>query len=214
MILTTRKLTTIFVAALAVAFATAYQPSKKNNIIKPHQVKAAGAGAATIALSLLLAADPAAASSSAAQISLNKVPPSSISIQLGDLPVVGGLVSGTYSKVSDKSIKDPSIVIKSPKDKLKAISGVTAGHLEVDVDGFLSTHADIDLASDEAGVLTARVESKLIPKLPFKNKASQGSAAKGGKESQWNVVTNMGNGESYYYNTKTGETTYSKPSKI
>jgi hypothetical protein len=161
---------------------------------------------------------PAYASDVAAQISLDRLPPTSISIQIGDLPVVGSLLSGTYTKVSDGSIKDPSITIKSPKDKVKAISSIaTGGHLEFDVGGKLSTHLDVDIAADEAGTAKVVVKSNLIPKLPFKNMASSingGTPISGGKESQWNIVTNLGNGESYYYNAKSGVTQFSRPDKI
>ena len=180
-------------------------------------------GIATLALSTILATTtclslPAFASDVAAQISLDRLPPTSISIQIGDLPVVGSLLSGTYTKVADGSIKDPSITIKSPKDKVKAISSIaTGGHLEFDVGGKVSTHLDVDIASDEAGTAKVVVKSNLIPKLPFKNMASSingGSPISGGKESQWNIVTNLGNGESYYYNAKSGVTQFSRPDKL
>lgn len=180
-------------------------------------------GIATFALTTILATTtclglPAYASDVAAQISLDRLPPTSISIQIGDLPVVGSLLSGTYTKVTDGSIKDPSITIKSPKDKVKAISSIaTGGHLEFDVGGKVSTHLDVDIAADEAGTAKVVVKSNLIPKLPFKNMASSingGSPISGGKESQWNIVTNLGNGESYYYNAKSGVTQFSRPDKI
>ena len=82
----------------------------------------------------------------------------------------------------------------------------------MDLDGILATHVDIDVAADSAGTLTAKVSSPLIPKLPFKNSAS--SAPAKGKASDWNVVTNLGDGATYYFNTKTDETTYDKPSKL
>jgi hypothetical protein len=178
---------------------------------------------ATLALSTILATTtcmslPAFASDVAAQISLDRLPPTSISIQIGDLPVVGSLLSGTYTKVTDGSIKDPSITIKSPKDKVKAISSIaTGGHLEFDVGGKVSTHLDVDIAADEAGTAKVVVKSNLIPKLPFKNMASSingGTPISGGKESQWNIVTNLGNGESYYYNAKSGVTQFSRPDKL
>lgn len=173
-----------------VALSAGYQPSKLPNKSMA-QVKTA-ATAATAALSVLLATNaPAFAGSTAAQISLNSLPPNSVSIQVGDLPVVGGLISGTYTKVPDGSIKNPSVTIKSPSDKVKAISNLaTGGHLEFDVKGLVGTHLDVDLAADEAGVAKVRVASNLIPPLPFKNLASAAAnSPTGGKESQWNVVT-------------------------
>jgi hypothetical protein len=186
------------------------------------------AAAATAALSLILSTTPLPAnaanlrpaantgSEAAAQISLNTLPPGSISVQIRDLPVIGDLVSGTYTKVPDGSIAKPSVTITSPKDIVKALQSiVTAGHLEFDVHGILTTHLNVDVASDEAGVAKIRVASNLIPKLPFRNLAS-GTAGSitGGRESMWNVVTNMGSGESYYYNEKTGLTQFERPAKF
>lgn len=172
------------------------------------------------ALSLLLAQQPAMAASSetAAQISLNSIPPTSISVQIKDLPVIGKLASGVYSKVPSgvavDSKEKPSIVIKSPSDKTKAIQNiVTTGHLEFDVSGLFNTHLDVDVAAEKAGILNVRVASDLIPKLPFQNAASfaGSNSPTGGKESPWNMVKNMGTGEVYYYNEKTGVTQYAKP---
>lgn len=206
------------VALLVSAFAaTAYQPSSRPPQQKAAAVRAASA-AATAALSVLFSTGtmPAVASDTAAQITLQQLPPSSISIEIGDLPVVGSLLSGTYTKVSDGSIAKPSVVIKSPKDKVKAISAIaTGGHLEFDVGGKLNTHMDVDVASEEAGTAKVLVKSNLIPKLPFKNMASSSIGnPTGGKESQWNIVTNLGNGESYYYNVQTGVTQAQRPDKI
>mmetsp|Transcript_18916 Transcript_18916/g.27976 ORF Transcript_18916/g.27976 Transcript_18916/m.27976 type:complete len:210 (-) Transcript_18916:1801-2430(-) len=169
---------------------------------------------ATAALGLMLATTPLpadAASTTAAQIQLDSVPPSTISVQVSDLPVVGNLVSGVYSKLPEKTIKDASITIKSPKDKIAAIKSATSGHLEFDVGGLVKTHLDVDVATNEAGVATVRVASPLIPKLPFQNKASA-TTAKGGKTSDWVAVTNMGNGQTYYFNEKTQESQYNAPS--
>lgn len=112
---------------------------------------------------------------------------------------MGNLLSGTYTKVADGSIKNPSITISSPTDKVKAISEIaTGGHLEFDVGGILSTHLDVDVAADEAGVAKVRVASGLIPRLPFKNLASASAGSPtGGKPSPWNMVTNLGSGGTY-----------------
>jgi hypothetical protein len=186
-------------------------------------------GAATLAVLLtvgtpFLAAPAFAAStgsSTAAQIYVDQIPPTTISIEINDLPIVGNLLSGTYAKVDtttaiiNKNIA-PSVVIKSPKDKAKAISGAAGGHIEFDIAGKagLKTHLDIDVAADEAGVARVRIASDIIPPLPFKNLASSSSSSKGGKESRWQIVTNMGSGESYYFNTKTGVTQFETPDRI
>ena len=180
--------------------------------------KAFAAAAASASLAFALVGSPleaSATSKTAGQISLNSIPPTSVKVDVRDLPVIGDVLSGTYTRVSDASDKSPaSVSIISPKDKVGAIrAAATGGHLEFDVDGLVATHLDIDVAADEAGVLTARVSSPLIPKLPFKNAAS--SAPKvGGKASDWSSVTNLGDGKVYYYNSKTDETTYQKPATI
>jgi len=201
--------------ALLASFTSGYQPSNPRSQKQPAR---AAAAVATAALSVLLSTStlPALASDTAAQISLQQIPPSSISIEIGDLPVIGNVLSGTYTKVPDGSISKPSLVIKSPKDKVKAIQSLaTGGHLEFDVGGKLSTHLDVDVASDQAGTAKILVESSLIPKLPFKNRASSViGTPSGGKESAWNIVTNLGNGESYYYNLKTGVTQFERPKGI
>lgn len=185
----------------------------------PAAAAAAKATAAATLAALLVTGTPALADSGAAQIMIDQVPPTTVSIQVGDIPVVGSLVSGTYTKLDAKAAKEltspPSVVISSPKDKIKALkAATTGGHLEFDVGGKvgLKTHLDVDIAADQAGVAKVRVASNLIPALPFKNIASANYVEKGSKPSDWSIVTNMGNGESYYYNTKTGATQYEIPS--
>ena len=211
--------------ALATA-ATAFSAPKTTPAVKTDAAnanvgvaqKAFAAAAASASLVSVLIGGPleaGATSKTAGQISLNSIPPTSVKVDIRDLPVIGDVLSGTYTRVSDASDKSPaSVSITSPKDKVGAIkAAATGGHLEFDVDGLVATHLDIDVAADEAGVLTARVSSPLIPKLPFKNGAS--SAPKvGGKASDWSSVTNLGDGKVYYYNSKTDETTYQKPATI
>ena len=161
-----------------------------------------------------------AASGTAAQISLNSIPPSSVRIDIKDVPIVGDAISGTYTRVDDKEVKSPSVSVKSPRDKVGAIKAVaTGGHLEFDVSGLLATHLDVDVAADEAGVATVRVNSPLIPKLPFKNSANMGTSGGGevgtkGRSSDWYKVTNLGDGDVYYFNSKTDETRADAPKRI
>ena len=197
---------------------SAFQTPKPVPAANPAAVAGKAAAAAALAVILSVGTPAFAADGGAAQIMIDQIPPSTVSIQVGDIPVVGSLVSGTYTKLDAKAVKEltspPSVVISSPKDKFKALkAATTGGHLEFDIGGKvgLKTHLDVDVAADEAGVARIRVASDLIPPLPFKNIASSSYAA-GGKKSDWNVVTNMGSGESYYYNTNTGTTQNEKPS--
>jgi len=216
------RLGSLFAFATA---ATAFSTPKATPAVKMDAAanvgvaqKAFAAAAASASLAFVLIGSPleaSATSKTAGQISLNSIPPTSVKVDVRDLPVIGDVLSGTYTRVSDANDKSPaSVSIISPKDKVGAIrAAATGGHLEFDVDGLVATHLDIDVAADEAGVLTARVSSPLIPKLPFKNGAS--SAPKvGGKASDWSSVTNLGDGKVYFYNSKTDETTYQKPSNI
>ena len=102
---------------------------------------------ATAFLTLPIVGGPALAmSETAAQIQLNAVPPSTIQIQIEDLPVIGRLISGTYARVDpnaaalvgralgsdgEQAQKAASVIIKSPPDKGKAIKDIaSSGHLE------------------------------------------------------------------------------------
>ncbi|KAL3931222.1 MAG: hypothetical protein SGARI_004264, partial [Bacillariaceae sp.] len=146
-----------FALLVATDFASAFQAQQTPNSPSPRKTKSSfspAAAMATAALSVILATTtPALASPTAAQISVDSVPPTTISVQIGDLPVVGSLLSGTYTKVDSKTAAPASVIIKSPTDKVKAIqSAATAGHLEFDIGGKtgLKTHLDVDVAAEEA----------------------------------------------------------------
>jgi hypothetical protein len=113
---------------------------------------------------------------SAAHISLNSLPPTAISVEIEDLPVLGKALSGVYTKVDDLDAATPSkasVVIESPKNKVAAIKAIAStGHFEFDVDGIINTHLDVDVATDAAGSATIRVASPIIPVLPYQNAAS------------------------------------------
>jgi hypothetical protein len=202
--------------ACLVAVASAYSAPKPsvNNYKLPTVAPKFASTAAVVVMSLLFSmTDPAFASSKdAAQISLESLPPATISVQIGDLPIIGSLLSGTYTKVPDGTIGGkPSVVIKSPADKISAIKAfVGGGHLEFDVKGLINTHLDLDVGAVEPGVAKVRIASNLIPVLPFKNEATL-SSKPSGKATPWAVVTNMGSGESYFYNEDTGVSQYERP---
>lgn len=209
-----RRNTVVLCLCALMSLASAYNPSRpfaKYAFSKPTNDIAKAAASAALGL-LLATSEPslAAASDVAAQVQVKTFPPSSLQINAKELPAVGSILSGTYMKV-DNPVPDPSITVALPKDKIGALKSVaTRGHLEVDVGGLVGTHLDVDVAAEEAGVARVRVASPLIPTLPFKNAATTGFTASG-KDSDWYVLTNMGSGESYYYNQKTDEATYQKP---
>ena len=201
--------------ACILAAASAYSaPKPSTNQYKIPNAAPKVAAAAAVVLSVFFSlAEPAMASSkAAAQISLDTVPPTSLSIHIEDLPIIGELISGTYSKVADGSVVGkPSVVIKSPTDKVSAIKAFLAGgHLEFDVKGLINTHLDVDVGADEAGVAKVRVASNLIPALPFKNAATL-PFSPSGKITDWNIVTNLGSGDSYYYNENSGVSQMERP---
>ena len=202
--------------AVATAYSTAPRSAQKPIHVQPNGIKKFTVAAA---LAFALASDPQASlaesSATAAHISLNSIPPTSVKVDIKDLPVVGNLISGTYTRVDDTTVATPSVSITSPDDKVSAIKAVASmGHLEFDVDGILNTHLDVDIATDKAGVATIKVTSPIIPKLPFRNAAGGTVIGTSGKPSEWYKVTNMGTGESYYYNEKKDFSQLEVPSKF
>lgn len=138
----------------------------------------------------------------AARVQLNRLPPQSVKVDLNDVPLVGPAISGTYAKVRD--VPKPSVVIASPKDKLGAVQdAANTGNLEFGLSGLFRSSLDIQLEPNKPGRAPLEIKSPLIPKWPF-----------GRKESDWNKVTNMGNGEVYYFNSRTGETQTKEPADI
>jgi hypothetical protein len=186
------------------------------NVVKSHDSFQASVIASVVLPLLITWTEPAFAATSkeSAQIYLESLPPSTVSVQISDLPVIGSLISGTYTKVPDDALingRSPSVVIKSPKDKVSAIKAfLTTGHLEFDITGLLTTHVDMDLGTEEPGVARVRIAAPGIPTLPFHNAATQFTPPTG-KKTPWSIVSNLGNGESYYYNEETGESQFERP---
>ena len=140
----------------------------------------------------------------AARLTINSLPPQSVEIDLQDVPLVGKALSGTYVKTKTTSqAKKPSIQIASPKDKLGAIQeAADTGNLQFGLDGLFQPSLDIQLQPNQPGVAPIELKSPLIPKLPF-----------GKRTSDWNKVTNIGNGQVYYFNAKTGESQFEEPNE-
>jgi len=193
-------------------------PEAKKNFFRNWE-----ACAVLIPMLLLTSPEVSFASNTAAQVAFNSIPPSTVELNLSDLPVVGKLLSGTYSKVASATNKsgssgiskeNASISISSPSDIIGAAQNlVQNGHAEVDVSGIIDTHLNIDVAANNPGVATIRVESPLIPKLPFTSKINNANG-NGEKDSKFWEVTNMKSGRVFYTNSETGESFYRRPGNI
>lgn len=167
------------------------------------------ATAATLSLlASFVPPDTTAGSDQAAKVTLQSFPPTTIQLDLSDIPLVGGMISGTWAKVAAplKSNKPPSIVVASPTEKFGAIRNfLDRGRLEFDIGGLLTTQLKVDVEpNDQGGEALIRLSSKLIPKWPF------GRTTK----SNWNRVTNMGNGETYYFDSVSGQAQYEEPDEF
>ena len=140
----------------------------------------------------------------AARIAVNRIPPQSIKVDLSDVPLVGKALSGTYAKVKDEKLKQPSVVIASPKDKVGFVQqAIDKGNFDLGLSGLLSTNVDIQLEPNRPGEAPVKLKSPLIPKWPFNSRPSN-----------WNEVRNLGSGEVYYFNSDTGEVQYEEPHDI
>lgn len=189
---------------------------------KPNPLGGLAVGAALASAVLVGAPQDAQAAGSELSVAVNGLPLNAIQLDVGDLPVVGQLVGGTFAKVDGKTVQKPSVVVKSPKNKIGLIKdAVTNGHIEVDLSGLVKTHLDVDIATDKAGVATIRVASPIIPKLPLKtNPASKDYVdpklkVSGKKESDWYQVVNMGTGKiAYYYNGAEEKSQLEVPDKL
>jgi hypothetical protein len=79
----------------------------------------------------------------------------------------------------------------SPRAKFEAVQDAAdKGNLEFNIDGLLLSNLDIQLEPNQPGVAPIRLQSPLIPKWPFAQ-----------RKSNWNRVSNCGDGEVYYFNS-------------
>eukprot|EP00977_Amphora_coffeiformis_P012821 scaffold3240_cov187-Amphora_coffeaeformis.AAC.16 len=135
----------------------------------------------------------------AARIIVSKFPPDSIQVDLSDVPIVGRALSGTFAKV--KAVSQPSVVISSPQDQFGALRQASdEGSLNFGLSGILQSNVDVKFEPNRPGVAPIEIKSPLIPKWPFAK-----------RKSDWNKVQNLGNGDTYYFNSRTGEIQYEEP---
>ena len=135
----------------------------------------------------------------------------------GVAPVFSGGLADIGVKFDSKSKCAGDIGVKLPGDLKGAADGALKGDLALVVKspalafnlpllGKLSLPAldnerfDIDIFTS-AGRAVIEVKNDNIPALPFPGK----------KSSPWQAISNLGNGETYYFNTKTGVTQYEYP---
>lgn len=171
--------------------------------LKGNGIMASAAAATLKSLVSFVPIDDSFQSDMAAKIKIDSVPPTSIQLDLSDIPIVGGMISGTWAKVGPLK-KEPSVTVQSPKEKFNAIRNfLEFGRLEFDISGMLTTHLDVDIEANQKGVASVNFKSALIPKWPF-----------GRSKSDWNRVTNLGTGETYYFNQVSGEAQYELPEEL
>mmetsp|Transcript_16747 Transcript_16747/g.23654 ORF Transcript_16747/g.23654 Transcript_16747/m.23654 type:complete len:241 (-) Transcript_16747:37-759(-) len=218
---------------ITAAYMPVYPGRKLINKVKTLSAKSIASFAMVSTVFGFLGVDPsfAESSSTAAQIQINSVPPANVQLNISDLPVLGKLLSGTYARLDTgaynaagnalsgtggTSRRQASVSIYSPADKSTAIKELaTKGHLEFDISGVVTTHVNIDAATLKPGELIVKIESPLIPSLPFKNSINSfEKTRKGTKPSNWVMVTNLGDGSISYQNTKTGVIQSDMPTDI
>jgi hypothetical protein len=192
------------------------------SVLKVAERAATGALAAAIAFSVNSPAAFAAAKKDALGIEVNSLPPISKDLKAsvgipGVKPVFGGAMVDLEAKVDLKKKGSGDIALKLPGDLKGAANGALKGHVAavlktpplnvaVPVLGKISVPAlnnerfDIDI-STTAGRAVIEVKNDLIPAIPFPGK----------KKSDWQAVQNLGSGETYFYNTKTGVSQYEYP---
>jgi hypothetical protein len=183
----------------------------QQNVEDPQPMKDGIVRAATSStlklLSSFVPADDSKYSDTAAKIEIKRLPASTINLDLRDIPIIGGMLSGTWVRVGkpERNKHAPEITIASPNDKFGAIRGfLEHGHLEFDLSGLLTTTLNLDVEPNQKGEANLRLTSNIIPKFSFGRN----------QESDWHRVTNMGDGGTYYFNSKTGETQYEEPEQF
>ena len=171
--------------------------------LKGNGIMASAAAATLKSLVSFVPIDDSVQSDMAAKIHIDSIPPTSIQLDLTDIPVIGGMLSGSWAKVGPLKT-NPSVTVKSPKEKFSAIRKfLEFGRLEFDISGMLTTHVEVDVEANQKGVASVNFKSALIPKWPF-----------GRSKSDWNRVTNLGTGETYFFNQVSGVAQYEEPDEL
>lgn len=171
--------------------------------LKGNGIMASAAAATLKSLVSFAPIDDSRESDMAAKIHIDSIPPTSIQLDLTDIPVIGGMLSGSWARVGPLK-KEPSVTVRSPKEKFNAIRKfLELGRLEFDISGMLTTHLDVEVEANQKGVASVNFKSALIPKWPF-----------GRSKSDWNRVTNLGTGEIYYFNQVSGVAQYEEPEEL
>eukprot|EP00629_Pelagomonadales_sp_RCC1024_P006993 CAMPEP_0119274894 /NCGR_PEP_ID=MMETSP1329-20130426/12878_1 /TAXON_ID=114041 /ORGANISM="Genus nov. species nov., Strain RCC1024" /LENGTH=233 /DNA_ID=CAMNT_0007275245 /DNA_START=43 /DNA_END=741 /DNA_ORIENTATION=+ len=176
-------------AAIVIALAAGAGALKPNSAV---QTKALQKQAGAAALGAAVVAAPFSALALSVDVSdISSAP-------VVDLPVLGRFgVSPSKAPATVKVSGDLVGTALSAKDGKVAVTVTTPkiGPLPA-----LSNEVlDIRISSNP-GVLGVTVANPAIPKLPV-----------GSGTSDWNAVTNIGSGATYYFNTKTGVTQYTNP---
>jgi hypothetical protein len=143
--------------------------------------------------------------------------PQSIGITL---PVVGSVrleLNVAVTKVSSEEAAEADVVVSLPSDLVKAgklAAGGIAG-AALDAPGLTSGRFELAVDTPRKGEADITLTSNLIPKLPVQKTKGLGrycfECGNGAEPSDWFVARNLGNGVTFYGNSKTGVSQFDVP---
>ena len=191
---------TISLVSCIVAINALQLPSQNKRAVAAPKALSKVAGAAALAAALTVA--PGAALAGPLTVEVGDLAGASKTGLTVDLPVLGRFAVAPAAKTGKATISVGGDLFGAAQNALGGKAAVTVttpplGPLPA-LDGEV---LDIRIAS-QPGTLGVTITSPGLPKLPI-----------GGGTSDWQAITNVGSGATYYYNTKTGVTTYDSPIK-
>ena len=196
--------------------ASSYAPSTGLKLPRAHDI-----AAGCIATGLACAA-PALAAGDDLSVKVNSLnlPTKELTIDVGGVPPLfsGGRVTAQLSFDTKKQKDAADISIALPKDLKAAADGAAKGDVALTLQTVpIKVALPAPIGTQKIpGVGPARldVDVNLLPGkaiAEIRSPAIPGIKLPGKKVSDWNMVVNMGSGEAYYFNKKTGTTTYEAP---
>ena len=189
---------TISLVSCIVAINALQLPSQNKRAVAAPKALSKVAGAAALAAALTVA--PGAALAGPLTVEVGDLAGASKTGLTVDLPVLGRFAVAPAAKTGKATISVGGDLFGAAQNALGGKAAVTVttpplGPLPA-LDGEV---LDIRIAS-QPGTLGVTITSPGLPKLPI-----------GGGTSDWQAITNVGSGATYYTNSATGETSWTKP---